>query len=179
MRPLLWLALTSLASAAPRAIPFDTDWRFQEGHIIGQQKPAFGDSTWQTVRLPHDWSIEDPFDENNRTGGAGAFLPAGMWWYQKHFASTPELAGKRVFIEFDGVMANSDVGINGDPLGHRPYGYVSFQDDLTGHLKPQNVITVLANNEDQPASRWYAGAGIYRHVRLLFVDPVHIAHWAT
>ena len=94
-----------------------------------------------------------------------------------------EWAGRCVYIDFDGVMANSDVWINGAYLGKRPYGYVSFRYELTGHLKfgakADNVIAVRAENSEQPASRWYAGAGIYRHVRLVAVDPVHIEQWAT
>src|SRR6185295_14403572 len=85
-------------------------------------------------------------------------------------------------IDFDGIMANSDVWINGFHLGKRPYGYVSFQYELTGHLnfgtKP-NVVAVRADNSGQPASRWYSGAGIYRHVRLVITNPVHIVHWGT
>jgi beta-galactosidase len=179
MRLLLWLAWISAATAAPRVtIQFDDDWRFLKGDITSQAA-GLDDSAWRTVRVPHDWSIEGPFDEKNPTGGAGAFLPAGVGWYRKHFDAPDGFAGKRVFIEFDGVMANSDVWINGEPLGHRPYGYVSFRYELTGHLKAQNVITVRADNSQEPASRWYAGAGIYRHVRLVVMDPVHIEPWAT
>jgi beta-galactosidase len=170
----------SAAAAAPRVtIPLDDDWRFRLGDLAGQEKAGFDDSTWRIVKVPHDWSIEGPFEEKNPTGGAGAFLPSGIGWYRKHFAAPPEFAGRRVFIEFDGVMANSDVWINGDFLGHRPYGYVTFRYELTNHLKPENVITVRADNSQEPASRWYAGAGIYRHVRLLALDPVHIEPWAT
>ena len=129
--------------------------------------------------MPHDWSIEGPFDEKNPTGGAGAFLPAGTGWYRRHFSAPPAWDGRRVFIEFDGVMANSDVWINGEHLGRRPYGYVSFRYELTGHLKSENVLAVRCDNSAEPASRWYAGAGIYRNVRLAVTDPVHIDQWAT
>src|SRR5262249_34380579 len=85
---------------------------------------------------------------------------------------------QRVFIEFDGVMANSDVWINGVHLGKRPYGYVSFDYELTGHLQfgrdKTNFLAVRADNSQQPASRWYTGAGIYRHVRLIVTSPVHV-----
>jgi len=80
-------------------------------------------------------------------------------------------------------MANSEVWINGFRLGKRPYGYVSFRYELTGHVtfgaQNANVLAVRADNSGQPASRWYAGAGIYRHVRLLVTDPVHLDQWAT
>ena len=107
-------------------------------------------------------------------------MPTGIGWYRKHFTLAPDAAGKTVFIQFDGVMANSDVYINGFSLGHRPNGWVSFQYDLTGHVtfgpdKP-NVIAVRADNSAQPASRFYTGAGIYRHVYISVLDPVHIDH---
>ena len=80
-----------------------------------------------------------------------------------------------MFVEFDGVMQNSDVWINGFPLGHRPNGYVSFRYELTPHLnfRGGNVLAVRADTSAQPASRWYSGGGIYRHVRLVVTDPVH------
>ncbi|MGA2798374.1 MAG: glycoside hydrolase family 2 TIM barrel-domain containing protein, partial [Thermoguttaceae bacterium] len=104
-------------------------------------------------------------------------------WYRKHFTLSADFAKRRVFIEFDGVMANNDVWINGQHLGKRPYGYVSFPYELTGKLnlgenKP-NLLAVRADNSAQPASRWYSGAGIYRHVRLVAADPVHIDQWST
>jgi beta-galactosidase len=87
-----------------------------------------------------------------------------------------------VFIEFDGVMANSDVWINGYHLGHRPYGYASFAYELTGHLDPgagPNIVSVRVDDSRQPASRWYTGAGIYRHVRVVVTNPVHIDRDST
>ncbi|HEX3232101.1 MAG TPA: glycoside hydrolase family 2 TIM barrel-domain containing protein, partial [Pyrinomonadaceae bacterium] len=161
---------------------FDSDWRFQRGELDGADKIEFDDSAWRTLDVPHDWSIEGPFDKDNPTRGSGGFLPAGIGWYRKHCTLPTNDANRRVFIEFDGVMANSDVWINGFHLGRRPYGYVSFSYELTGHLnfenKP-NVLTVRADNSGQPASRWYSGAGIYRHVRLVITGPVHVPQWGT
>jgi len=181
MRFLLSLALcASCVMAASRVtISFNDDWRFQKSDADGAEKADFNDAAWRTVTVPHDWSIEGPFDEKNPTGGAGAFLPAGTGWYRRHFSAPPAWDGRRVFIEFDGVMANSDVWINGEHLGRRPYGYVSFRYELTGHLKSENVLAVRCDNSAEPASRWYAGAGIYRNVRLAVTDPVHIDQWAT
>ncbi|HEU0253668.1 MAG TPA: glycoside hydrolase family 2 TIM barrel-domain containing protein, partial [Pyrinomonadaceae bacterium] len=161
---------------------FDSDWRFCLGDPAGAQKTTFADGDWRKLDVPHDWSIEGSFDQKNPTGPAGGFLPAGVGWYRKHFTLSGGDAGRRVFIEFDGVMANSDVWINGVHLGHRPFGYVSFRYELTGHVnfgKTPNVIAVRADNSGQPASRWYTGAGIYRHVRLTITDPAHIDHWGT
>jgi len=162
---------------------FDPGWRFLKSDAPGAQAPDFADDTWRTVSVPHDWAIEGPFDEKNPARGAGAFLPGGTGWYRRHFVLPPGDANKRVFIDFDGVMANSDVWINGFHLGKRPYGYVSFRYELTGHLKfgakTENVLAVRADDSAQPASRWYPGAGIYRHVRLVVTDPIHFDHWAT
>lgn len=170
----------AIASAAARdVLPLDDDWRFVVGDVAEPQQPDCDDSKWERVRLPHDWSIAGPFAETNLAGGAGAFLPDGSAWYRKHFALPSSDLGRRVFVEFDGVMQNSDVWINGRHLGHRPNGYVSFRYELPASMLafgggPANVLTVCADTSAQPASRWYAGAGIYRHVRLVITDPVHI-----
>jgi beta-galactosidase len=196
LRPLLCLLVLlvapgcSAASFSLRAsdsartlLPLDQDWLFTLGNPTNAQASDFDDQAWRHLNVPHDWSIEGPFDEENPIGGAGAFLPAGIGWYRRHFELGEADAQKKVFIDFDGVMANSDVWINGYHLGHRPNGYVSFQYDLSGHLNfgpgKTNVLALLADNSAQPASRWYSGAGIYRHVRLVVTDPIHFEHWST
>jgi len=145
----------------------------------GAEKPEFDDGNWRRLDVPHDWSIEGPVDEKNPTGAGGGFLPSGVGWYRKHFTLTNEVQSRLVFIEFDGVMANSDVWINGVHLGHRPYGYVSFSYELTKYIEigKDNVIAVRTDTSQQPASRWYTGAGIYRHVRLVIKDKVHSPQW--
>ncbi len=162
---------------------FDTSWRFLKGDAAGAEAIGFDDSKWRRLDVPHDWSIEGPFAATNPTGGAGGYLPAGIGWYRKSFEVPKEYAGRRVFVEFDGIMANSDVWINGAHLGRRPYGYVSFGYELTGHLVygrgRTNVLAVKADNSGQPASRWYTGSGIYRHARLVAVNPVHFVKWRT
>jgi beta-galactosidase len=163
-------------------IPFDSGWRFNKGDATGADQATFADTGWRALDVPHDWSIEGPFDQNATTTGRGGYLPAGIGWYRKHFTLPQELSGKQVFIEFDGVMANSDVYINGVHLGTRPYGYVGFRYDMGASVKfgtADNVISVKCDNSVQPASRYYAGAGIYRHVRLIATDPVHVDQWAT
>jgi beta-galactosidase len=160
---------------------FDSGWDFFNADVSGADQPQFDDGLWQKVNVPYDWSIAGPFAETNLTGGAGGFLPSGIGWYRKHFSLSQGVSNQCVFIEFDGVMANSDVWINGYHLGHRPYGYVSFSHDLTGHLNfnGDNVLAVRTYTSQQPASRWYAGAGIYRHVRLVEKSPIHIPQWQT
>jgi len=173
--------LVGTAQAQRETQNFDAGWLFQQADATGGGEPGFADASWAKVDLPHDWAIAGPFEATNPSGGAGAFAPAGVGFYRKHFALPEGDANKRVFVEFDGVMANSDVWINGFALGHRPNGYVSFRYELTGHLKfgGENVIAVRADNSQQPSSRFYEGAGIYRHVRLLVMEPVHLAQWST
>jgi beta-galactosidase len=162
---------------------FDKDWRFLKDDAQGAETPSFDDSNWRKLDVPHDWSIEGPYDKDSPTGRGGGYLTAGIGWYRKSFTLNEADAGQKFFIEFDGVMANSDVWINGFHLGKRPYGYSSFSYDLTGHLKfgksESNIISVRADNSNQPASRYYSGAGIYRHVRLVITNPVHLEHWGV
>ncbi|HRH45587.1 MAG TPA: glycoside hydrolase family 2 TIM barrel-domain containing protein, partial [Pyrinomonadaceae bacterium] len=161
---------------ARKTISFDADWRFLKGNAENAEKLDFNDSAWKTVNVPHDWSIEGPFDEKNPTGAGGGFLPSGVSWYRKHFTVSEKDKGERFFIEFDGIMGISDVWINGQHLGQRPSGYISFSYELTDHLNfgKDNVIAVKADTSLQPSSRWYTGAGIYRHVRLVKKNAVHI-----
>jgi beta-galactosidase len=125
--------------------------------------------------------VEGIFESTSPAGSGGGYINAGTGWYRKEFKLPGSVQGKRVFIEFDGVYMDSDVWLNGVHLGNRPYGYSSFQYELTPYLKfgnENNVLAVRARVQ-QPCSRWYSGAGIYRHVRLTVTDPVHIAQWGT
>jgi len=177
------LPASVLAADPVRSVTsFDTDWRFFKGDATGAQAATFDVAQWRAVNVPFDWSIEGPLAANNPSGRAGGFAPSGVAWYRKSFTLPAADSGKRLFIDFDGVMANSDVWINGFHLGKRPYGYVSFQYELTGHVnldgKP-NVLAVRSDTSQQPASRWYSGGGIYRHVRLEATNAVHIDNWGT
>lgn len=181
---LFLLAATTVANAqaTSRVItPFDDNWMFFKGDANGAEQTAFNDKAWRKLSVPHDWSIEGPYDQANPTGRGGGYLPAGIGWYRKQFTLTKADAAKNITIEFDGVMTNSDVWVNGHHLGKRPYGYISFSYDLTPYVsfdKP-NVIAVKADNSIQPASRYYTGAGIYRHVRLVAFNPVHFTPWSV
>jgi beta-galactosidase len=116
---------------SPRVVVnFDDSWRFSRVDAAGAQAPDFADDSWQKLAVPHDWSIEGPFSADAPTRGSGGFLPAGTGWYRKQFTLPAEYAGRRVLVDFDGVMANSEVFVNGVSVGKRPYGYVSFQYDL-------------------------------------------------
>ena len=125
--------------------------------------------------------VEGQFESSSPGGSGAGYINAGTGWYRKEFRLPDSYKGKRVFVEFDGVYMDSDVWLNGVHLGNRPYGYSSFQYALTPHLKfggERNLLAVRARVQ-QPCSRWYSGAGIYRHVRLIATDSVHIAQWGT
>lgn len=177
-----FIAAVVIAQGGRKTIEMDTQWRFALGAQSDAVQPTFDDAAWRLVDVPHDWSIEGEYDKNNPTGRGGGYLPSGEGWYRKSFRLDKQDKGKKVFIEFDGVMANSEVYINGKLLGIWPYGYTSFIYEMTDHLNfdgKDNVLTVRANNTPQPASRWYTGAGIYRHVRMYVKNPVHVDHWGV
>ena len=158
----------------------DFNWSFSQTDTVGADKSDFNDNKWRKLDLPHDWSIENEFSEKAVTGGGGGYLPTGIGWYRKHFVLPKSVVSKNVWIEFDGVYQNSDVWINGHHLGHYPNGYMSFYYDLTPNVKSgENVISVRVDNSRQPNTRWYSGSGIYRHVWLTLVNPLHVAHWGT
>lgn len=171
---------------APRSrVSFDLGWKFSRGDFPGAQMPEFSDSAWRALDLPHDWSIEGPFGEKEPSSFCGAYLPTGIGWYRKRF-HLPDFypnsyREKKLTIEFDGVYQNSDVWINGQWLGKRPYGYVPFFYDLTPHINfgRENVVAVRVDNSHQTNCRWYSGSGIYRHTWLLSTNRVHIAPWGT
>ena len=178
---LLLLAATALGAESPRERRnFDFDWRFERGDIEQAQAADFDDSGWRKLNVPHDWSIEGPYGAEH--GSGNGFLPGGIGWYRKSFSLPESLRGRKVFIEFDGVYRDSDVWINGEHLGHRPYGYAAFEYDLTPHLRygrQPNIVAVKVDHSAEHDSRWYTGSGIYRHVWLNITQPVHVAHWGT
>jgi beta-galactosidase len=160
---------------------FDLGWKFSRGDFPGAHEPEFPDSAWRALDLPHDWSIEGPFNQNEPSSFCGAYLPTGIGWYRKHFRLPNSYKDKRLTIEFDGVYELSEVWINGQWLGKRPYGYVPFFYDLTPYVRlgRENVVAVRVDNSHQTNCRWYSGSGIYRHVWLLATNQVHVAHWGV
>ncbi|HEY4247028.1 MAG TPA: glycoside hydrolase family 2 TIM barrel-domain containing protein [Lacunisphaera sp.] len=157
---------------------FDSGWRFHLGEVAGAEQPSFIDHQWRTLDLPHDWSIEGPYDEHAPTAGPGGYLPTGLGWYRKTFQLPESARDRLVTLQFDGVYEYSTVWINGHELGIRPYGYSTFTYDLTPWLKfgaTANVVAVRVDNSRQPNSRWYSGSGIYRHTWITLSDPLAIA----
>ena len=168
---------------------FDDGWRFNrfgplpDGSTIaeptGLENPAFDDSSWRKLSLPHDWGIEGPFRTElpNNTGK----LPwAGIGWYRKVLTLDETEKGQRLFLDFDGAMSHPEVFVNGKLAGKWAYGYSSFRIEITDFVKfdGANLIAVRLDNPDN-SSRWYPGGGIYRHVWLKKTLPVHVAHWGV
>ena len=174
------IILASISFAQRQYLDFDFDWKFALGDYADAHHPNFDDSSWKKINVPHDWSIEGPFGPEYASGTG--YAPGGVGWYRKNFYLSEANKDKQVFIEFDGVYCNSEVFINGQFVGRRPYGYSSFQYDLTPHLPEYgkvNVIAVRVDHSKVADSRWYTGSGIYRHVRLCMTDKLHIANWGT
>ena len=180
----LLLAMAALYTVQARERKcFDADWRFVLADSAHMADVDYNDSHWRKLSLPHDWAIEGDFYAGNPSGAGGGALPGGVGWYRKTFSIplTPSQdGGTSCFIEFDGVYMNSTVYVNGQKVGFRPYGYSSFEYDITEYLKKgENIIAVRVDNSDQPNSRWYSGCGIYRHVWLTQTEHTHVAHWGT
>jgi beta-galactosidase len=196
----LILGGVSAFASGQRDRSFDLDWRFLRADAPGAEVPEFKDSTWRKLDVPHDWSIEDlpaadasapdssatnrvgPFDPSQSKGAASTgYVVGGTAWYRKHFKLASADAKKLVAVRFDGVYMNADFWINGHSLGNHPYGYTSFEFDLTPYLNPagkENVLAVRVRN-DGKNSRWYSGSGIYRHTWLTVTEPVHVPTWGV
>jgi len=173
------------------------DWLFRKADMPLESALILEDSLWEKVKIPHDWAIGGAFDRNNdlqylaiiedgerkaadHTGRTGGLPHVGIAWYKKKLDIPAAWEGKRIYIEFDGIMSHSTIYINGWVVGGRPYGYSSFYIDITAHLQFGGTNTLLVRVDNKPcASRWYPGAGIYRHVRLVVVDPVHVTPWGV
>ncbi|MBN2021142.1 MAG: DUF4982 domain-containing protein [Sedimentisphaerales bacterium] len=164
---------------ARKVINFNRDWRFARGDPIDAESADFNDSSWKPVRLPHDWAITGPFNPHE-DGYAGKLPWRGVGWYRKAFTLDKTDAGKRLYFDFDGVMAFPKVYVNGRLAGGWDYGYMSFRVDATPFVRfgGVNVIAVRADTRNH-GTRWYPGAGIYRKVTMTLNEPVHITHWGT
>ena len=174
---LLAAVIIGMAVQARERLNFDKGWKFILADKPEMAKVDYDDSGWRTLDVPHDWAREGNFYVGNPSGAGGGALPGGIGWYRKMF-EVRSMKEDRYYLEFDGVYMNSTVYVNGQKVGFRPYGYSSFEYDITECLKEgRNIIAVKVDNSDQPNSRWYSGCGIYRHVWLTKTSPVHVKHW--
>ena len=186
---LLIFAVKVGASTGRSIYNFDFDWLFSRYGLqadgtrleepVAAESILFDDRNWKQLDLPHDWAIEGPF-RPDLEGFTGKLPWRGIGWYRKHFKVEKKDEGKRLYLDFDGAMAHAEVWLNGKKVGGHPYGYTSFRVDLTPAVVygSENVVAVRLNTENM-GSRWYPGAGIYRHVRLVKTSQVHVDHWGV
>ncbi|MCM4155787.1 beta-galactosidase [Gramella sp. AN32] len=156
---------------------FDVDWKFIQKDVPAAEGVAFHDEDWRILNLPHDWSIEGEYAEDNPMGARLGYLPAGIGWYRKTITVPDSWKDKHVEIAFDGVFMNSSVWANGKKLGTRPYGWISFAYDISEIAQNADEISfaVRVDNSKQPAARWYTGSGIYAHTWIDVKNKTHIA----
>ncbi|MDR0658141.1 MAG: glycoside hydrolase family 2 protein [Mediterranea sp.] len=141
-------------------------------------------TVWQTVDLPHDWSVKQPLSPTYAS--CQGFLPGGIGWYRKDIHIPPaethdDASRQKVYLYFEGVYNRSEVFVNGKSVGSRPNGYISFAFDISGYIISggKNEILVRVDHSRDADSRWYTGSGIYRNVWLVTAGPVHIAQWGV
>ncbi|KAA3624234.1 MAG: glycoside hydrolase family 2 protein [Bacteroidetes bacterium] len=176
----LFILLNFVTIAQVRTVELISDgWKFQKGEQSQAHLPEFDDSGWENVKVPHDWAIAGPFEVEG-DGNTGKLPWKGQGWYRKTLDLPQSLKGKRLYLIFDGVMAFPKVYINGKFAGEWDYGYNSFYLDITDFVNPEepNLLAVHADTRPHD-SRWYPGAGIYRKVQLVAVNPVHVDIWGT
>lgn len=149
------------------------------GNDVVYTERGFDDRNWRPLRLPHDWGIEGAFDQAY-PGETGKLPWWGVGWYRKHFTVATSDRDKRFYLDIDGAMAYATVWLNGQFVGGWPYGYASFELDLTPYLDfgKENVLAIRLDNPPE-SSRWYPGGGIYRNVWLVKTSPVHVSHWGA
>mgnify|MGYP000009553016 FL=1 len=154
---------------------FNFGWKFHAGDLKDAYSVNYDDSSWPVLDLPHDFQIDQPWDKG--AGGARGFKAMGTGWYRKTFKADPEWKGKRVLLDFEGIMLIGDVWVNGQKVGSTDYGYIGFETDITKLLRydADNVVAVSASTGKKGGSRWYTGGGLFRDVHLLVKDYVSIA----
>ncbi len=156
-------------------------WYFHLGDSPKAYKVNFDNSSWSTINLPHDWAFENGYSPDGAQTDRGGYGMGGVGWYRKVISMTSEqLDNKLHFIDFDAIYMNSEVWINGNYMGKRPYGYISFSYDLTQYLKAgDNIIAIKVDNTLEPSARWYHGCGIYGGVSLREEQRTHFERDAT
>ncbi|WP_288911471.1 beta-galactosidase GalB [uncultured Bacteroides sp.] len=188
---LAWMAVAQQRTE----ILLEKGWKFMKGDVADAMKPDFDDKQWEAVTVPHDWAIYGPFDRSHdlqevavtqnletaasvKTGRTGGLPYVGVGWYRTTFEAP---AGKLVSLVFDGAMSEARVYVNGQEVCFWPCGYNSFHCDVTPYLNKEgakNLLAVRLENRPQ-SSRWYPGAGIYRNVRVVATEAVHVPVWGT
>ena len=164
-----------------RETDFNFDWKFAlQKDTVLQHNTPLNDADWRAIRLPHDWSVEHSFDSIYE--GATGYLPGGVAYYQKHFKTPINITTEKAFVLFDGVYNNAKFWLNGEFLGENPYGYSPVYFDISEKLNTndkENILTVYVDHSRYADSRWYTGSGIYRNVKLITTEKLHIPIWGT
>jgi beta-galactosidase len=174
-----------------------SDWLFIKSDIEDGAKNLIDETKWEKVSIPHDWAIKGPFNQEpdlqtvkvtedgdqkamTRSGRTGGLPYAGIGWYRKHLFFSKKDQYKIFSLEFDGAMSHAKIFVNNRFVGEWPYGYASFSFPITRfiHFGEDNLIAVRLENRNG-SSRWYPGAGIYRNVRLIKTNIIHVSHWGT
>lgn len=187
---LAMVAFLPLAAADnPRVVRnFNFGWRFHLGDVANAQSSTFNDSDWESIVVPHDFQIYQPWvapskgekadnsdiasNVKSRLSSRG-FKEMGIGWYRKTFTPDESWRGKRIILDFEGIMLVGDVYLNGERIGGTDYGYLGFDIDVSKLMKfgQPNVLAVKANTQRPENSRWYTGGGLYRDVSLIVTDP--------
>src|SRR4051794_30785420 len=162
----------------------DADWRFHLGDLPSTQPVVatnYDDTAWARVDVPHDYVLDGKYANSpDRTVRGHGYLPYDVGWYRRHFAVPTSDAGKILRLDFDGVFRDCEVWLNGQSLGKHASGYTPFSLDITkiAKLGGDNVLAVRVDPRKWEGW-WYEGGGIYRHVHLTAIDPLHVAQWGT
>ncbi len=187
-----WLSLVAVSTVAlmhSQRVKYNInqDWSFHAGENVGAEALDFDDSSWMRVSVPHDFQIHQPWVEpsvdekpdmdnpmanvKSRLSSRG-FKEMGQGWYRKSFIPDDEWQGRRVLLDFEGIMLLGDVYLNGRHIGGTDYGYLGFEVDITDKLKygEPNVVAVKADTGRPENSRWYTGGGLYRDVNIYVTD---------
>lgn len=178
----LWLILSmsvlvfSTAVKAQRlTMDFNQGWLFHLNDVPAAKATDFNDSNWKNITVPHDWSFNNGISPDGSQGARGGYFDSGIGWYRKTFNVDSDWLDKRVMINFDGVYMNSEIWVNGQYVGKRAYGYISFRYDITQYLiDGENVISMRVDNLKDPSARWYHPAGIYAPVNLTVTEKTYV-----
>lgn len=193
----LLVLTTNLQAQERQEILLEKNWKFSKGESSKAQEKDFSDQDWETVTIPHDWAIKGPFDRKNdlqvtqivqngekiaseKTGRTGGLPYIGIGWYRTELPIAQFKPKNRAVLLFDGAMSEARIFVNGKEAIYWPYGYNAFHVDITHliHPKEKNIVAVRLENKEQ-SSRWYPGAGLYRNVRLIITEDIHIPIWGT
>ncbi|WP_282134936.1 glycoside hydrolase family 2 TIM barrel-domain containing protein [Seonamhaeicola maritimus] len=191
--PIVFLWLSILPA---QEIELLKNWKFTNYDYGGAFQKDFNDENWDSVTIPHDWAVKEDFNFTHdiqltmviqdgetkpkyRTGRTGALPYVGIGWYRTNYEVSASDLEQKVQLMFDGAMSNAKVYVNGNYVGERPFGYISFYFDITKHLTPGNNVIAVRLENFSSQSRWYPGAGLYRKVSVVKTNKTHVKTWGT